>query len=130
VATQFIKIMGGLHGLSCLSNSEKFRACVPACQRHRVWYRNGRCCDWNRHWKIICSRVLPLKKSQPSSEPADKKDATGEGKFRQSVTRMVRDGTLVHCYLACGHMLTIHSSEVASPSSMECWACEAERKKS
>ena len=79
-------------------------------------------------WKIICSRVLPLKKSRPNSKPNDEKGATADGKSRQAVVRIVRDGTLVHCYLACGHMLTMHSSEVASPSSMDCWACEEEPK--
>jgi hypothetical protein len=70
---------------------------------------------------------IPLKKSQPNSKPADEKNAAAEGKVRRAVTRIVRDGALVHCHLACGHMLTLHKGEVSAPSSMECWACEAER---
>ena len=71
---------------------------------------------------------IPLKRSPYISKPVNKKDATGESKFTRAVARIVRDGTLVHCYLACGHMLTMHKDEISAPSSMECWACEAEGK--
>jgi len=70
---------------------------------------------------------IPVKKHQPNSEPADENHAAAYGKVRRAVTRIVRDGALVHCHLACGHMLTLHKGEVSAPSSMECWACEAER---
>ena len=67
-----------------------------------------------------------MKKRESNSRPVDKNNPTADGKNRQTVVRIVRDGTFVHCYLACGHMLTMHSGEVASPSSLDCWACEAE----
>jgi hypothetical protein len=70
---------------------------------------------------------IALKKSQPSSDPSDKKAATASGKVRRAVVRIARDDTLAHCYLACGHMLTFPKGEVSAPSTMECWACEAER---
>jgi hypothetical protein len=71
---------------------------------------------------------IPLKKSQSNSEPADKNNATAEGKITRAIERIERDGTLLHYHLACGHMLTFHAQEVsASASSIECWACEAER---
>ena len=70
---------------------------------------------------------IPLKKSQPNSKPADQKAPTADGKIIRAVERIQRDGAFVHCYLACGHMLTLHKGEVSAPSSMECWACEAER---
>jgi hypothetical protein len=72
--------------------------------------------------------VSPLKKYPPNSKPADKNHAAAEGKIIRAVVRIVRDDAFVHCYLACGHMLTLHKGEVSSPSSMECWACEAEAK--
>jgi hypothetical protein len=68
-----------------------------------------------------------LKKSQSNSKPAEEKDATADGKIIRAVERIERDNTFVHCYLACGHMLTLPKGEVSAPSSMECWACEAER---
>jgi hypothetical protein len=70
---------------------------------------------------------IPLKKRQPNNKPVDKKDAIANGKIVQAVVRIVRDDAFVHCYLACGHMLTLPKGEVSAPSSMECWACEAER---
>jgi hypothetical protein len=71
-----------------------------------------------------------LKKSQSSSKSADKKNATATGKIIRAVERIERDDAFVHCYLACGHMLTLNEGEVSAPSSMECWACEAERNES
>jgi len=68
-----------------------------------------------------------LKKSQSNRKPVAKNNATAEGKITQAVVRIVRHDTLAHCYLACGHMLTLPKGEVSAPSSMECWACEAER---
>jgi hypothetical protein len=67
------------------------------------------------------------KKNQSNSKPAEKNNAAAEGKITQAVERIVRDGAFVHCYLACGHMLTVQCSEASAPSSMECWAYEAER---
>ncbi|HZL70773.1 MAG TPA: hypothetical protein VFC29_25960 [Candidatus Limnocylindrales bacterium] len=54
-----------------------------------------------------------------------------EQKIMQPVVRIVREGTFfVHCYLACGHMVTVQNEDVSEspPSSMECWACEASKK--
>jgi hypothetical protein len=121
--------MGGLHGLSCLvirgsleSESLRVKGIVSGIRTDIVAAGQGQLED-NSQPRI------PLNKSQSSSKPADKKDATADGKIVQGVVRIVRDGTLVHCYLACGHMLTMHSSEVvAVPSSLECWACKAEAK--
>ena len=71
---------------------------------------------------------MPLKKSQSSGKPAEKKNAAAEGKIIRAVERIERDNAFVHCYLACGHMLTMQEAELsAAPTSMECWACEAER---
>jgi hypothetical protein len=52
-----------------------------------------------------------------------------ERKIMRQVVRTVRVSTFfVHCYLACGHMVTMHKEDPA-PSSIECWACEEESKK-
>jgi hypothetical protein len=69
-----------------------------------------------------------LKKSESKGKPVEETKAAEEGKFRQAVLRIVRQGTLAHCYLACGHMLTMQEAELsAALTSMECWAREAER---
>ncbi len=54
-----------------------------------------------------------------------------EPKIMQRVVRTVRESIWLHCYLACGHMLTLHEDNPAekSVSSIECWACEEESKK-
>lgn len=54
-----------------------------------------------------------------------------ERKIMQQVVRTVQESPLVHCYLACGHMITLHQEipvEKLAPS-IECWACEEESKK-
>jgi hypothetical protein len=55
----------------------------------------------------------------------------------QPIVRTVRVSSFfVHCYLACGHMVTMpqedlkESSPTSSPASVECWACEEEAKNS
>ena len=52
-----------------------------------------------------------------------------EEKIMQPVVRTVRQGTIVHCYLKCGHLITVHSEEfkeAAAHTPIECWACEVE----
>jgi hypothetical protein len=53
-------------------------------------------------------------------------------RFMQRIMRTVHEYPLVHCYLKCGHMITVHPEDInksPSLSSMECWACEEESKK-
>src|ERR1035437_9089369 len=56
------------------------------------------------------------------------KMAAGEARFQkimQPIVRTVRDFSFVHCYLACGHMITMAKDDLKeSPPSIECWACE------
>jgi hypothetical protein len=55
-----------------------------------------------------------------------------EQKIMQPVVRIVREGIFfVHCYLACGHMVTMRNEDLTEspPSSMKCWACEEASKK-
>lgn len=49
-----------------------------------------------------------------------------EHKIMQQIVRTVRDSSFVHCYLACGHMITTMAKDdlKGSPASVECWACE------
>ena len=65
--------------------------------------------------------MVPSKKSKPDK------------KIMQPIVRTVREGMFVaHCYLACGHLITIPTEDLeesAPPSSIECWACEEEIKK-
>lgn len=54
-----------------------------------------------------------------------------EPRFMQRIRRTVHQYPLVHCYLACGHLITVNSEDInksPSPSSMECWACKEESK--
>ncbi len=74
---------------------------------------------------------MPSKKpeSDKKGETHQKKSAAGQETV-QPITRTVREGSFVHCYLACGHMITLHREDLkeASPSSMGCWACEEEQR--
>ena len=47
-------------------------------------------------------------------------------KIMRPIVRTVRDLSFVHCYLACGHMITTMARDdlKGSPPSIECWACE------
>jgi|NGEPerStandDraft_6_1074524.scaffolds.fasta_scaffold330393_1 hypothetical protein len=48
-----------------------------------------------------------------------------EKKIKRRIVSTVRDGVFVHCYLACGHMITMAKDDLkGSPPSIECWACE------
>ncbi len=51
-----------------------------------------------------------------------------EEKNMQPVVRVVRESTFVHCYLKCGHLITVHQDNPTEkpPSLIECWACEIE----
>jgi hypothetical protein len=56
----------------------------------------------------------------------------GALRFKQRIMRTVHQYPLVHCYLACGHMITVDSGDInksPSPSAIECWACKEESKK-
>jgi hypothetical protein len=55
-----------------------------------------------------------------------------EQKIVQPVARIVREDIFfVHCYLACGHMVTVRNEDLTEspPSTMRCWACEEASKK-
>jgi hypothetical protein len=76
--------------------------------------------------------VQPMKKSKPDEKlEAHRKDAVAETRVMQPVLRMVQERFFVHCYLACGHMVTMRKEQLAEsfPFSIECWACEEESKK-
>ena len=47
-------------------------------------------------------------------------------KVTQRIERTVQDSSFVHCYLACGHMITTMANDdlKGSPTSIECWACQ------
>jgi len=72
---------------------------------------------------------MPSKKRE-----SDKKNnLAAEQEIMQPVVRRVRVSTFfVHCYLACGHMVTMREEDLkekSSRSSIECWACEEANKK-
>lgn len=74
---------------------------------------------------------MPSKK--PNSDNKNKthqKELSSEQEFMQPVRHMVREGSFVHCYLACGHMITMHKEDLkeSSLSSIKCWACAEESK--
>ena len=58
-------------------------------------------------------------------------NSAAEPKIKPSVIHIVREGSFVHCHLACGHMITMHPEDLkeSPPSAIECWACEEESKK-
>lgn len=53
-------------------------------------------------------------------------------KIVRRVERVVTQGTFVHFYLTCGHLITTPASDFLDklPSEIECWACDEEHKKS
>ena len=55
----------------------------------------------------------------------------GEQKIMRRVVRTVEEGMLLHFYLSCGHIITMHKADIKkSPApTIECWACEEESKK-
>ena len=75
---------------------------------------------------------MPSKKSASHKKiETHQKNLAAEQEFMQPVIRTVRESSFVHCYLACGHMITMHKEDLdeSSPSSIKCWACEEESKK-
>jgi hypothetical protein len=55
-----------------------------------------------------------------------------EPKIMRRVVRTVQESPLVHFYLACGHVITVHQQDLKESSPhplIECWACEEEIKK-
>jgi len=40
--------------------------------------------------------------------------------------RTVKEGTFIHFYLACGHLITVQKDDLTGdlPTKMECWACD------
>ena len=67
--------------------------------------------------------------SRPPSKVYDSTSMAAPRKIMQPILRTVHDGVLVHCYLACGHLITLRKEDMhrPSPSEMECWACEEEQ---
>ena len=54
-----------------------------------------------------------------------------EQEIMRRVVCTVRESIWLHCYLACGHMITLRREDLEkslSPSPIECWACEEEAK--
>ncbi len=43
----------------------------------------------------------------------------------QPVLHTVEEGTVLRCYLTCGHVLTLRQDTENPASPIECWACEA-----
>jgi hypothetical protein len=77
------------------------------------------------------SWMVPLKRSNSHRKiEAHQSDAAAEPIVTRPVVRTAEEGTLLHCYLACGHMLTFHRDDLKEPSppSIKCWACEEESK--
>jgi len=56
-------------------------------------------------------------------------DAAPEQKLMRKVIGVTTDGTLMYFSLACGHLITEHKTNVATPppTAIDCWACRAEK---
>jgi hypothetical protein len=75
---------------------------------------------------------VPSKKRKSDKKvEAHQNDTAAERKVMQSVVRTVQESSFVHCYLTCGHVITMHKEDVKeSPRpSIECWACKEETKR-
>jgi len=76
--------------------------------------------------------LVPAKESASNKKiEAHEKNLAAEQEIMQPVIRTVRETSFVHCYLACGHLITMHPRDLkeSSSSSMQCWACEEESKR-
>ena len=77
-------------------------------------------------------RVLPAKKTASDKKiETHQRNLAAKQEILQPIIRTVRESSFVHCYLACGHVITMHKEDLkeSSPSSIECWACAEESKK-
>ena len=47
-------------------------------------------------------------------------------KIVRAVVRTMSEGTLIHFYLACGHLITVQKDDLKGdlPANMACWACD------
>ncbi|MGO9516218.1 MAG: hypothetical protein ACLPND_04160 [Candidatus Korobacteraceae bacterium] len=82
-------------------------------------------------WQRKGGAVTPKKSASDKKKiESHQKNVAAEQEIMQPVVRTVRENSFVHCYLACGHMITVHREGLkeSSPSSMECWACEEEQR--
>ena len=81
-------------------------------------------------WQRKGGVVTPKKSASDKKIESHQKNVAAEQEIMQPVIRTVRENSFVHCYLACGHMITVHREDLkeSSPSSMECWACEEEHR--
>ncbi len=74
---------------------------------------------------------MPSKKRKPEAKSATRNNTAAEHSNMRSLVRTVWEGALVHCYLECGHLITLHKEELGeTATSIECWACEASNKDS
>jgi hypothetical protein len=76
--------------------------------------------------------VVPsTKRKSDKKVEAHQNDVAAGRKIMRSVVRTVQESSWVHCYLSCGHMITMHKEDLkeSSRSSIECWACEEETKR-
>jgi hypothetical protein len=60
--------------------------------------------------------------------PGASNNVAPKPKIVQTIVRSVLEGTFIHFYLACGHLITAHKEDFKGklPSVLECWACEQE----
>ena len=85
------------------------------------------------HKKIFMPPDAPKGNADWQSREADQKPKPDSlPKVAQPVVRSVSQLTVIHFYLACGHMVTFHRSDFPNtlPSVIDCWACAEENKKS
>jgi hypothetical protein len=70
--------------------------------------------------------VEPTKAAETARIDTHRNNLAAEQKIMQPIVRTVRDFSFVHCYLACGHMITTMAKDdlKGSPPSIECWACQ------
>jgi hypothetical protein len=102
--------------------------------------QHSACVSWSRSCNVLvgsraeCGKnggvkgeMMPLKKSKCDEEIETRQNALAlEQQIMQPVVHTVQEAAFVHCYLKCGHMVTVHKVDLEElPSfSIECWACE------
>ncbi len=61
--------------------------------------------------------MLSKKRESAKKIETHRENLVAERKIMQAVVRTVRESILVHFYLACGHMVTMHKEDLKESSS-------------
>lgn len=70
--------------------------------------------------------ATPSEALQQLGKRHEESELDSNPKIVRSVVRTVKEGTFIHFYLACGHLISVQKDDLKGdlPTKMECWACD------